>query len=272
MADRSAASSGAHATGKDELTLERHDHTGVIVIDHPSANTWSRQGLDSFHELIGRCADDPTIRSLIVTGRGDRFFCAGDDLNAFVGADRESALDDARRLGRALERLAAFRGVTIAAINGYCLGGGLECALACDIRIAEAHAVLGLPEAGVGLLPCGGGTQRLPWLVGEGWANRIILCGEKVRAETAARIGLVEEVVPQGTAVAAALKLAAGAARQAPSAVSACKRLISAAREHALAEYLPRERDAFAELFKGPEPAEGVRAFLEKRAPKWPPR
>lgn len=254
---------------KDELVLERHHHTAVIIIDHPPANTWSRQGLDSLYDVVGRCADDPAIKSLVVTGRGERFFCAGDDLNTFVDGDPSSAYGDACRIGRALERLAAFPGVTIAAINGYCLGGGLECALACDIRLCETHAQLGLPEPGVGLLPCGGGTQRLPWLVGEGWAKRIVLCGEKVDAATAARIGLVEEVVGQGEALAAALKLAAAAARQGPNAVAACKRLIDAAREHAIAEYLPRERAAFAELFRSAEPAEGVAAFLEKRPPNW---
>ena len=103
-----------------------------------------------------------------------------------------------RRFGEAFETLASFRGVTIAAINGFAMGGGLECALACDIRIAEEQAQMALPEATVGLLPCGGGTQRLAWLVGEGWAKRMILCGERVDAATAQRIGLIEEVVPKG--------------------------------------------------------------------------
>ena len=110
--------------------------------------------------------------------------------------------------GEAFEALSAFRGVSIAAVNGYAMGGGLECALACDIRIAEEQAQMALPEAGVGLLPCAGGTQNLPWLVGEGWAKRMILCGERIDARTAERIGLVEEVVAKGQALDAALKLA----------------------------------------------------------------
>src|SRR5690606_41844461 len=108
--------------------------------------------------------------------------------------------------------------------------GGLECALACDIRIAEAQAQMALPEATVGLLPCAGGTQNLPWLVGEGWAKRMILCGERVDAATALRIGLVEELVEQGQAREAALQLAAKVAKQSPSSVTACKTLIQAAR------------------------------------------
>ena len=106
--------------------------------------------------------------------------------------------------GKGFECLANFRGVSIAALNGFAMGGGLEVALACDIRIAEEQAQMALPEARVGLLPCAGGTQRLSWLVGEGWAKRIILCGERINAETAQRIGLVEEVVGKGEALAKA--------------------------------------------------------------------
>ncbi len=120
----------------------------------------------------------------------------------------------AQRFGEAFAALTAFRGVSIAAVNGYAMGGGLECAMACDIRIAEEHAQMALPEASVGLLPCAGGTQNLPWLVGEGWAKRMILCGERVTAAKALEIGLVEEVVPTGNGLEAALKLAEGACKQ----------------------------------------------------------
>jgi enoyl-CoA hydratase/carnithine racemase len=136
------------------------------------------------------------------------------------------AREMARRFGEAFETLSGFRGVSIAAINGYAMGGGLECALACDIRIAEEQAQMALPEAAVGLLPCAGGTQNLPWLVGEGWAKRMILCGERVNAETALRIGLVEEVVPKGQARERALALALQAEKQSPSSVAASKQLI----------------------------------------------
>src|SRR5207237_8994510 len=120
--------------------------------------------------------------------------------------------------------------VTIAAINGYAMGGGLECTLACDVRIAEAHAQLALPEPSVGLLPAGCGTQNLPWLVGEGWAKRIILTGERVDAPTALRIGLVQEVVDKGNALAAAGAMAERVATLSPRAVEYCKGLIHNAR------------------------------------------
>lgn len=175
----------------------------------------------------------------------------------------------ARIFGEAFETLSAFRGVSIAAINGYAMGGGLEVALACDIRIAEEQAVLALPEAKVGLLPCAGGTQNLTALVGEGWAKRIILCGEQVSAEKALSIGLVEEVVAKGEALSAAQALAQQVANQSPSSVSACKKLIQNTRQAPLSMGLIRERELFIQLFDTQDQQEGVQAFLEKRAPQW---
>jgi len=187
----------------------------------------------------------------------------------FAEGDKAVAREMARRFGEAFEALAGFRGVSIAAINGYAMGGGLECALACDLRVAEEHAVMALPEATVGLLPCAGGTQWLSWLVGEGWAKRMILCGERVDAATALRIGLVEEVTPRGGVLARALELAQGAARQSPGSVAACKRLIHGARTQSPMATLVAEREAFVDLFDTQDQREGVNAFLAKRAPAW---
>jgi len=149
------------------------------------------------------------------------------------------------------------------------MGGGLEVALACDIRIAEEQAQLALPEAKVGLLPCAGGTQRLAWLAGEGWAKRMILCGERVKAAKALEIGIVEEVVPTGTALEKAMALAEQVGDQSPLAVAACKRLIHSSRDIALGRGLEEERTEFVELFSTEDQREGVNAFLEKRKPEW---
>ena len=175
----------------------------------------------------------------------------------------------ARRFGEAFETLAAYRGVSIAAINGYAMGGGLECAMACDIRIAEAQAQMALPEGTVGLLPCGGGTQNLSWIVGEGWAKRMILCGERVDAETALRIGLVEQVVDRGEALETAKGLAAKVANQSPTSVAACKGLIQKARSGPIDGAYTVEREAFVDLFDTEDQKEGVNAFLEKRKAEW---
>ncbi|MGL5391211.1 MAG: enoyl-CoA hydratase-related protein, partial [Shewanella sp.] len=139
----------------------------------------------------------------------------------------------------------------------------------CDIRIAESQAVMALPEASVGLLPCAGGTQNLTALVGEGWAKRMILCAERLDAAKALTLGLVEEVVDTGEALNAAIALAAQVAKQSPSSVSACKTLIQAGRAMPRAQALPLERELFIGLFDTEDQAEGVNAFLEKRPANW---
>ncbi|MDF5812695.1 enoyl-CoA hydratase [Pseudomonas aeruginosa] len=200
---------------------------------------------------------------------GPKFFSAGADRTCSPTATRPALARWPAASAKAFEALRDFRGVSIAAINGYAMGGGLECALACDIRIAERQAQMALPEAAVGLLPCAGGTQALPWLVGEGWAKRMILCNERVDAETALRIGLVEQVVDSGEARGAALLLAAKVARQSPVAIRTIKPLIQGARERAPSTWLPEERERFVDLFDAQDTREGVNAFLEKRDPKW---
>jgi enoyl-CoA hydratase/carnithine racemase len=160
--------------------------------------------------------------------------------------------------------------VVIAAINGYAMGGGLECALACDLRIAEEHAQMALPEPSVGLLPAGCGTQTLPWLVGEGWAKRMILTNERIDAETALRIGLVEQVVTRGQALQTALQLAERVGTLSPRAVNFSKQLIHQARQGTpRSAALALERERFVDLFDGADQQEGVKAFLDKRKPIW---
>ncbi|HEY6643241.1 enoyl-CoA hydratase [Povalibacter sp.] len=251
------------------LKLEKRGHTAIVLLSNPPAHTWTAESLQSLKRLVHDLDADRDIYALVITGEGSKFFSAGADLKQFADGDKANARTVVRRFGEAFEALAAFRGVSIAAINGYAMGGGLECALACDLRIAEEHAQLALPEASVGLLPGAGGTQRLAWLVGEGWAKRMILCGERVDANTAKAIGLVEEVVAKGGALDAALKLADQAAQQSPVAVSACKQLIQGARNDALQPLLPAEREVFVDLFDTDDQKEGVAAFLEKRKPVW---
>ncbi|UTY59905.1 enoyl-CoA hydratase [Massilia sp. erpn] len=250
-----------------ELAIE--GHTALVTLANPPANTFTRDGLASLARLVQDLNDNPRITSLIVTGAGEKFFSAGADLKQFAGGDKAMAREMARRFGEAFETLSRFRGVSIAAINGYAMGGGLECALACDIRIAESQAQMALPEATVGLLPCAGGTQNLPWIVGEGWAKRMVLLGERVNADTALRIGLVEEVVATGQSLTRAFELARMADKQSPTSILACKRLLQGARSAPLTQVLPVEREAFVDLFDTYDQAEGVNAFLEKRAPKW---
>ena len=176
----------------------------------------------------------------------------------------------AQRFGEAFEALQEARPVVIAAINGYAMGGGLECALACDIRIAEEQSQMALPEPAVGLLPSGCGTQTLPWLVGEGWAKRMILTNERVNATTALHIGLVEEVVGKGESLNSALKMAERVASLSPQAVAFSKQLIHCARQGVPRRAaLALERERFMDLFDWDDQREGVNAFLEKRKAVW---
>jgi enoyl-CoA hydratase/carnithine racemase len=251
-----------------ELRLE--GHTAEITLANPPANTFTAAGLLALRDLVERLNQDLSVYALVITGQGERFFSAGADLKTFRDGDKVEARRMAQLFGAAFEALQEARPVVIAAINGYAMGGGLECALACDVRIAEEQAQMGLPETSVGLLPTGCGTQTLPALVGEGWAKRMILTNERVGAATALRIGLVEEVVARGQALPAALALAGRVATLSPRAVSFSKQLIhqdrlGTPRSAALA----LERERFVDLFDGADQREGVVAFFEKRKPEW---
>lgn len=253
----------------EKLIVEAIGHTVLVTINNPPANTWDAESLPALKQLVLDCEADKEVYAMVIVGQGEKFFSAGADLNLFASGDKGIARDMANNFGDAFETLANFRGVTIAAINGFAMGGGLECALACDIRIAEEHAQMALPEATVGLLPCGGGTQNLAWTIGEGWAKRMILCGERVNAETAQTIGLVEEVVPSGSAQERAIALTESVSKQSPPAVAACKSLIQSARSGNIAGAYTVERERFVDLFDTSDQSEGVNAFLEKRSPEW---
>jgi enoyl-CoA hydratase/carnithine racemase len=246
------------------------EHIAVLTLNNPPANTFTAAGLLELTALIGELNRNMNVYAVVVTGQGEKFFSAGADLKSFADGDKVQARLMAQHFGGAFEALQEARPVVIAAINGYAMGGGLECALACDLRIAEAHAQMALPEPSVGLLPCGCGTQTLPWLVGEGWAKRMILTNERIDAETALRIGLVEQVVARGQARQAALELAQRTSTLSPRAVTFSKGLIHQARQGTpRAAALSLERERFVDLFDGADQREGVSAFFEKRKPQW---
>ncbi|OHY80960.1 enoyl-CoA hydratase [Marinobacter sp. AC-23] len=254
----------------DLIQLEKRGHIAILTINNPPANTWTADSLPVLTKIVRELNEDKDVFALVLTGQGEKFFSAGADLKTFADGDKARANEMAQLFGEAFAALTAFRGVSIAAVNGYAMGGGLECALACDIRIAEEHAQMALPEATVGLLPCAGGTQNLPWVVGEGWAKRMILCGERVKADKALQIGLVEEVVASGKGLEKALELAEMACKQSPSSVARCKTLVMSSRDgRSHTDSWRMERELFVELFSTEDQKEGVNAFLEKRKPEW---
>ena len=245
-------------------------HVAVITLNNPSANTFTNEGLLELTTLVGDLNRNLDVYAAVITGHGDKFFSAGADLKSFADGDKARARLMAQRFGVAFEALQEARPVVIAAINGFAMGGGLECALACDMRIAEEQAQMALPEPSVGLLPAGCGTQTLPWLVGEGWAKRMILTNERVDAPTALRIGLVEQIVPRGQSLQTAMQVALRVSTLSPRAVTFSKNLIHQARQGTPRNAaLALERERFMDLFDGADQQEGVSAFLEKRKPVW---
>ncbi len=256
-------------TYPNTLLLEKQGNVAILTLHNPPANTWTKDSLIGLIDIVTDLNNDLSIYSLVIKSSCEKFFSAGADLNLFKDGDLGVARDMAKYFGEAFYVLSQFRGVSIAAINGWAMGGGLEVALACDIRIAEQKAIMSLPEAKVGLLPCAGGTQNLTMLVGEGWAKKMILCAERVDASTAEKIGLVEEVVENGCSFDRAMVLARQVAQQSPQSVAACKTLIQSNRTRHWDQGYIIERELFVDLFHTKDQKEGVNAFLEKRTPKW---
>jgi enoyl-CoA hydratase/carnithine racemase len=252
-----------------KLQVESLSHTAVITIHNPPANTWDLESLRALPKILDEISARQDIWSILITGHGEKFFSAGADLKLFKDGSVTMARDMARAFGDAFEALTKFRGLSVAAINGYAMGGGLECAMACDLRIAEEHAELALPEATVGLAPCAGGTQNLAWLVGESRAKKMILLGERVKAPAALQMGLIDDICPKGQAKARALEWIAQSEKQSPQSVRVCKELIQQARFQPMFQALPSERERFVDLFSTRDQKEGVQAFLEKRKAEW---
>lgn len=253
----------------DGLHLDITQHTAIITLDNPPANTWTLASLQALRDCVIELNRKPQVTALVLCSACERFFSAGADLKQFDQASQTQARAMAEAFAQAFEALSDFPGLSIAAIAGYAMGGGLEVALACDLRVAEKQAVLALPEASVGLLPCAGGTQNLTLLVGEPWAKRMILCGERVQGEQALAIGLVNCLAEPGQSQAVALDFAGQTVRQSPDALRACKRLIQMGRHMPGRQALALEREAFVQLFSGDNQQEGVAAFLEKRTAQW---
>ena len=253
----------------ETLLLSIDARVATITINRPDKRnalnaTVRREIVDALDAL--RTNDD--VRVVVFTGAGDKAFVAGADIGEF--ADRSPVEQRTAMEGRRIfDEIAAFPKPTIAMINGYAFGGGCELALACDIRVAARSAKLGQPEIKLGILPGGGGTQRLPRLIGAGRALRMILTGEAISAEQAEQIGLVDEVVDDDALQGAVHALAQQIAAHSPVALRLAKDAVRAAFEAPLTAGLGYERELFITAFSSEDKAEGVRAFFEKRAPEF---
>jgi enoyl-CoA hydratase len=249
-----------------EVRLERRERTAVITIDNPPVNALHPAVAAAIGERVAEVGADRELRAVVLTGAG-KHFMAGGDIEFFKTLDRSSAERYVLGVQRMQDDLATLPQPVIAALNGTTLGGGCELAMACDIRIAEAQVKLGQPEVSLGLIPGAGGTQALPRLVPLGLAKRLLFTGERIDAEEGLRIGLVDEVVPTGTALDRALELAAAIGRNAPLAVTAAKRAVTLGMQMSLLDGNRVEATLFSSLAETDDLAEGVKAFFEKREP-----
>jgi enoyl-CoA hydratase len=245
------------------------DGVEILVLQHPPVNALSTGLLADLERRVGELAKDPKVRAVIVTGDG-QYFSAGADVKELATVDLASAPEVARRGLGVYARLAALAPPVIAAVNGLALGGGLELALACDLRIAGDSAKLGAPEVSLGLIPAYGGTQRLPRLVGVAKAKELIFTGAMISAAEALRIGLVNRTVPAGQELRAARDLAHTIAQKAPKAVQAAKRAIVDGLSLPLDRGIENETRLFeTEVLPTEDLAEGLVAFAERRPPKF---
>ncbi len=249
----------------ETLLVERRDRVAIITINRPEKrNALNIKTREEGAHVLDELREDESIRVVIFTGAGDKAFVAGADIAEFAG--RTAITQREVMLGRSLfTAIDSFPKPVIAMVNGYCLGGGCELALACDIRIASDKASFGQPEINLGIIPGGGATQRLTRLIGEGKAMELILTGDIIDAQTAYNLGLVNTVVPAADLEARTMELANRIAEKSPVALRMAKEAVKLASRSNLDEGLRREVDLFALCFSSEDKNEGVSAFLEKR-------
>ena len=252
----------------DYVSLNVDDGVGVIRLDRPPANAIDLQLATELNDAVREAGDRDDVGGVVVWG-GPEQFAAGADVRTMAEASAEEVRPSVDALGSACDLLEALPKISIAAINGYALGGGLELALGCDLRYAANDATFGQPEIRLGVIPGAGGTQRLPSLIGAGRTRRLVYGGGRLDAEEALQIGLVERVEPSREVFEVAVDDARGFARGPRRALAAAKAAIRAALLTPGPPGIAEERRRFLELFGTADQREGMSAFLEKRAPRF---
>jgi enoyl-CoA hydratase/carnithine racemase len=259
----------AQPQGRAAVTWNRDGAIVEIVLDRPPANALGLEIIDGLHTAMDY-AQAVDAKVIVLASAVDGFFAAGADIKHMSAVDPASFREYGDALRGALERLAALPLISVAAVDGLALGGGLELAMACTLRVGATGARLGLPEVKLGLIPGAGGTQRLPRLIGRGRALDLMLNGREVEADEAFWIGLVDRFAePDTTARATAWQLARDLAAASTPAQLAVVRSVDAAYDRPLAEGLRYEAEQVQEVFERGEAVEGIRAFIEKRTPEF---
>jgi enoyl-CoA hydratase len=250
------------------LSVERKERVAIVTFDRPPVNAVDLDTIREFLSVADDVGEDPDVRAVVITGT-DRAFCAGADVSMM----RDLSVENQRQVRRWVDVQSRFESMpkpVIAAIRGYALGGGLELALGCDLRVASPESVLGFPEIDLGLFPGAGGTQRLPRVVGPARAVRMIILRERLSGDEAAAIGLVDVVVAgRADVLPAALDLARGLAEKATRAIGLLKRAVREGFGRTLDEGLAIEEAAVFELIQTEDAREGLQAFLDRRPPRF---
>jgi enoyl-CoA hydratase len=252
------------------VDVVREAGVAVVTVNRPEAlNALNTQTNRELLAVVESLSADRGVRAVVLTGAGDKAFVAGADVAEMRDFTPEQGRKFALLGHQVCTAIEAAPQPWIAAVNGFAFGGGCELALACDIRFAAEQAKFGQPEIGLGITPGFGGTQRLPRVVGPGWAKYLVLSGRPIRADEALRIGLVQAVFPRQELITQATKLAVELASRSPLAMRACKAAVQGALDVDLATGLDLESDLFAGSFASEDQKEGMDAFLEKRPPKF---
>jgi enoyl-CoA hydratase len=245
------------------------DRVAILTINRPDKmNALSEAVRGEMLAHLDRLESDSSAGVVVITGAGDKAFIAGADIGEFAGRtpfDQRQAM----RSPRIFDVMAAYPKPVIAMINGYCLGGGCELAMSCDLRVASSKASFGQPEINLGLIPGGGGTQRMPRLVGAGQAMRLILSGDRIGAEEARQLGLVDLVFEPEELRGKTLDLASRIASKSPLTLKVAKEAVRASERLPIEDGLSYERDLFCLCFSSADKEEGVAAFLAKRPAQW---
>ena len=248
------------------VIYEQRNTTAILTLNREQKlNALSRSMMQELREGLDRADDDQTLRCVILTGAGERAFCAGTDISEIAGLDENEAREIAIRGNDLCNRIENFRMPVIAAVNGVAAGGGFELVLACHLRLAAPHATFSLPELKLGIIPGYGGSQRLAKEIGRSRAIEMMILSKRLTANQAKQAGIVNRVTEEGNVLSAAEELASEIGQLAPLAIRACLSAVTRGIDLPLAEGLELETELFASLFKTNDMREGTRAFLEKR-------
>ncbi|WP_156289776.1 enoyl-CoA hydratase [Oceanobacillus salinisoli] len=255
---------------KEMIKLDIHKHIAIITLNRPeAANAMSKGLLDSLNEKISEIKENPDIYCAIITGAGEKAFCAGADLKERKGMSEKQVIETVQYIGETVTAVEKLRMPVIAAINGGAFGGGLELALACDLRVIAKNAKLGLTETSLAIIPGAGGTQRLPRLIGVGQAKRLIYTAKAITATEALSLGLVEQVEEKDDVLCEALSLAEVIASNGPIALQQAKTAINKGIQTDITTGLAIEHLAYRETIPTIDRKEGLQAFSEKRKPNY---